>query len=143
MVLNQIEKGKWFLKSEGNKAPLSVGFLGWLVLLNGIRIAIRGSTAETSGSVWLSIGGGGLIVCIGWLILTGRPIGLAGGFLGWSFHITGGFLGILDSGTVQGDDDLLLSAVAATTLWLTGLWILYKHRAFFLEHAATDSEPLE
>ncbi len=116
---------------------------GWLILINGIRNGIQAISGENPLEIWPAIVFSVCTVGIGWTIITGRPIGLAGGFLGWSFHITGGFLGILDSGTVQGNDDLLLSAVAATTLWLTGLWILYKHRAFFLEHAAADAEPVE
>ncbi|WP_229504741.1 hypothetical protein [Natrinema versiforme] len=126
-----------------NKAPLSVGILGWLILLNGIRIAIRGSSGAPSLGTWPSIVVGGCTVALGWTIITGRPIGLAGGFLTWSYHVIAGFFGVLNAGTVEDNTDLLLGIVTATTLWLTGLWILYKHREFFLEHVATESEPVE
>ncbi|OAQ53064.1 hypothetical protein HTG_09540 [Natrinema mahii] len=134
---------KWLLEPTADGTPFSVGILGWLILINGMRNGIQAISGENPLEIRPAIVISVCTVGIGWTIITGRPIGLAGGVLGWSLHITGGFLGILDSGTVQGDDDLLLSAVAATTLCLTGLWILYKHRGFFLEHAATDSEPLE
>ncbi|WP_226482159.1 hypothetical protein [Natrinema amylolyticum] len=134
---------KWLLEPAANGAPLSVGILGWIVLINGIRIGIRGSSGETAFGIWPSIVLGGGTVALGWTIITGRPIGLAGGFLAWSVHITSGFFGVLNAGTVEGDVDLLLGIVAAATLWLTGLWILYRNRDFFLEHVATDSEPIE
>ncbi|RZH68861.1 hypothetical protein [Natrinema altunense] len=143
MVLTRPTTRSGLLEPNTNETPLSVGILGWLILINGIRNGIQAISGENPLEIWPAIVFSVCTVGIGWTIITGRPIGLAGGFLGWSFHITGGFLGILDSGTVQGNDDLLLSAVAATTLWLTGLWILYKHRAFFLEHAAADAEPVE
>ncbi|WP_222915597.1 hypothetical protein [Natrinema sp. SYSU A 869] len=134
---------KWLLEPTDDGAPLRVGILGWLVLINGIRIGIQCISGETSLGMWPSIVFGGCTVAIGWAIITGRPIGLAGGFLAWSVHIISGFLGILNSGTVEDDVDLLLGIGAATTLWLTGLWILYRRSDFFLEHAATDSEPVE
>ncbi|AGB29988.1 hypothetical protein C488_18990 [Natrinema pellirubrum DSM 15624] len=132
---------KWLLEPTADGAPLSVGILGWLVLINGMRIGSQGIVSPLENGPAIVVG-----VCtigIGWTILTGRPIGLAGGFLGWSLHITLGFFGVLNAGTVEDDVDLLLGIVAAATLWLTGLWILYRHRGFFLEHVATDCEPVE
>ncbi|AFO55762.1 MULTISPECIES: hypothetical protein [unclassified Natrinema] len=129
------------LEPNTNDTPFSVGILGWLVLLNGLRIGSQGIVSPLENGPAIVVG-----VCtvgIGWTLITGRPVGLAGGFLGWSFHITAGGVEILDSGTVQDDGDLLLGVMTAITLWLVGLWVLYKHRAFFLEHAAADAEPVE
>ncbi|QSW86356.1 hypothetical protein [Natrinema longum] len=132
--------GRWGLEPNANEAPLSVGILGWIVLIDGLRIGIHGISGETTLGMWPAIVFGGCTVAIGWTIITGRPIGLAGGFLAWSFHITVGFFRVLNSGTVEDDVDLLLGIMTATTLWLVGLWFLYRHRAFFLEHAAPDCD---
>jgi hypothetical protein len=131
---------EWLLEPSADEAPLGVGLLGWLVLFNGIRVIVRASSGEIGLGMWLSIAVGGCLIGLAVLIGTGRPIGLAGGVLAWSFHITVGFFGVLESGTVEDDGDLLLGIVAATTLWITGLWILYRNRAFFFEPAATESE---
>lgn len=131
------------LEPNTNTAPLSVGILGWLVLINGVRIGIQGINGDDLLGIWPAIVFSACTVVIGWTIITGRPIGLAGGFLAWSGHIISGFFGILATRTLENDVDLLLGVVAAVTLWLTGLWILYRHRGFFLDHAATDSEPVE
>ncbi|ELZ02270.1 hypothetical protein C482_05311 [Natrialba chahannaoensis JCM 10990] len=63
-----------------------------------------------------------------------------GGFLAWSFHIIVGFLGVLESGPVKDEGNLPLGLVAAIALWMVGLWVLYRNREFFLEHAAPNSE---
>ncbi|ELY78774.1 hypothetical protein [Natrinema pallidum] len=143
MVLARPTTRSGLLEPNTNTAPLSVGILGWLVLINGIRIGSQSISGDNLLGIWPAIVVGVCAIGLGWTLITGRPIGLAGGVLGWSLHITLGFFEVLDSGTVQDDVDLLLSVVAAATLWLTGLWILYKHRAFFLEHAAADAEPVE
>ncbi|WP_226004794.1 hypothetical protein [Natrinema salinisoli] len=131
---------EWLLEPSVDEAPLGVGILGWLVLFNGIRIVVRGSSGETSLGIWPSVVFGGCLVALAVSIVTGRPIGLGGGVLAWSVHITAGFFGVLESGTVEDDVDLLLGIVAATTLWATGVWILYGNMDFFLEHTAPESK---
>ncbi|ELZ15875.1 hypothetical protein C478_04034 [Natrinema thermotolerans DSM 11552] len=131
---------KWLLEPTADGAPLSVEILGWLIFVNGLRIGIGGISGETSRWTWPVIVVGGCTAAIGWTIITGRPIGLAGGVLAWSGHILSGFFGILGARTLESDVDLLLGVVAAVALWLTGLWILYRHKGFFLDHVATDSE---
>ncbi|MFA9502836.1 hypothetical protein ACERIM_08625 [Natrinema sp. H-ect1] len=132
--------GNWLLEPTADGAPLGVGILGWLVLINGIQIGIQGISEDTPLGLWPAIVVGACTVGIGWTIITGRPIGLAGGVLAWSGHILSGFFGILGARTLESDVDLLLGVVAAVALWLTGLWILYRHKGFFLDHVATDSE---
>ncbi|MDF9747347.1 hypothetical protein [Natrinema salsiterrestre] len=132
---------EWLLEPSTGEAPLGVGLLGWLVLFNGIRIIVRGSSGETVPGMWPAIAVGGCLVTLAVVIVTGRPIGLASGVLAWSFHITLGFFGVLESGTVEDDVDLLLGIVAATTLWVTGLWILYRNADFFLAADPSDAEP--
>lgn len=143
MILNRSRAGRWLLKPNENETPLSVGILGWIVLLNGIRISIQGISGETAIGMWPSITVGGCLVAIAWTVITGRPIGLAGGFLSWSSHLLLGFFGILESGTLEDEVDFLLGIMVVTILWVIGIGILYRNRDFFLKHAATESEPVE
>ncbi|SEQ76494.1 hypothetical protein [Natrinema salaciae] len=129
---------EWLLEPSTTDGPAGMQILGVLALLLGAEYGFAAITTDTTLGTVRYIFLGGWLLAAGWGVVTGRPIGLAGGFLAWSFQITSGFFGLLESGTVTDHVDLLLASGTAAGLWIAGVWVLYRNRDFFLEHTAPE-----
>jgi len=116
--------------------PFGVEIIGFIIFGVSISYFFTAVLEPSPVAIGSHLAIGGLLVVVGWTVVTGRPIGLLLGFGFWFVRS----ITLVPWALEQAPDAPVGAVGIIFAFWLLGSWVLYRNRGFFFGDNNPDEE---